>query len=445
MEEIDALRISLGRKGTGGNGSKGIKKLIIDFPEKVSINFVEKFQTLLIKNASDNWFEMYGLLLEYVKENGHSRVPTSNIKRSRHNGLGIWVSNQRVEFKKGTLKQERIELLEKIDDWVWKPKDNLWEKNYKNLRNFIEKNGHARVNVGTSLYNFCSGQRTFYNKGTLEEEYINALNKLDGWEWDVREADWMFNFQELKKFFKKNGHINPKKGTTLHYWIRTQKTQYKKKSYSEKRISLLNGIEGWEFDSKLEIKRKEMFEKLKDFLIKNGHARVSYENDMELAKWINYVRNRFIENKLSNTFVDLMNDLKIHGWTWEIINPWDESFLEVELFIKTNGHCEIPFNYPKLGKWTSYQRSAYRKGDLSKERIQKLNTLSGWVWDLSDKEWQKRFSELNEFKNKNGHISPNTKNTALGRWCSAQRKNQKKGKLSLERFELLNGIGFTWN
>ena len=46
--------------------------------------------------------------LEYVKENGHSRVPTSNIKRSRHNGLGIWVSNQRAFdlMKEGILPPE---------------------------------------------------------------------------------------------------------------------------------------------------------------------------------------------------------------------------------------------------------------------------------------------------------------------------------------------------
>ena len=69
----------------------------------------------------------------------------------------------------------------------------------------------------------------------------------------------------------------------------------------------------------------------------------------------------------------------------------------------------------------------------------------GFNWDPVETEWQNKFSELKEFTNKNKNISFNTKNDALERWCLTQRMKQKKGKLSLERFELLNSIRFKWN
>ena len=57
----------------GGNGT-GLVKVIFDLPTKISSNFVTKFKTLLIQNASDDWLENFGKLKEFKLKNGHTNV-----------------------------------------------------------------------------------------------------------------------------------------------------------------------------------------------------------------------------------------------------------------------------------------------------------------------------------------------------------------------------------
>lgn len=66
--------------------------------------------------------------------------------------------------------------------------------------------------------------------------------------------------------------------------------------------------------------------------------------------------------------------------------------------------------------------------------------------------WQRKFSELVEFKRKHGHFSVSKKsNKALHCWVSKQRSNYKLREnnhytaLSLERVQALDSIGFVWS
>jgi len=62
--------------------------------------------------------------------------------------------------------------------------------------------------------------------------------------------------------------------------------------------------------------------------------------------------------------------------------------------------------------------------------------------------WDNWFGKLKAFKELSGHCNVDTgweKDPGLGSWVSAQRTRQNKGLLSLERIQLLDGIGFVWN
>jgi hypothetical protein len=58
--------------------------------------------------------------------------------------------------------------------------------------------------------------------------------------------------------------------------------------------------------------------------------------------------------------------------------------------------------------------------------------------------WNKRFMELVEYKEKNGHCNLSTKNGSLGQWISTQRTFFRSKKLKEDRYEKLVGIGFTF-
>ena len=87
------------------------------------------------------------------------------------------------------------------------------------------------------------------------------------------------------------------------------------------------------------------------------------------------------------------------------------------------------------------QRDKYRKGQLSQERIELLESQN-FVWDKYEAEWQDNFAALKEYVRKHEHARvPNghkiSGGTALGNWVGFQRRTYNKGQLSPERIALL--------
>lgn len=56
----------------------------------------------------------------------------------------------------------------------------------------------------------------------------------------------------------------------------------------------------------------------------------------------------------------------------------------------------------------------------------------------------RRLEELQNFKDKFGHVNPD-KYSSLGVWCSSQRVKHNKGRLTRQEIEALDDIGFDWN
>ena len=55
-----------------------------------------------------------------------------------------------------------------------------------------------------------------------------------------------------------------------------------------------------------------------------------------------------------------------------------------------------------LGTWISAQRSRHRKGTLEPDRIQRLQELPGWTWDVRADKWDEGFSRLQEYVKQHG-------------------------------------------
>ena len=114
-----------------------------------------------------------------------------------------------------------------------------------------------------------------------------------------------------------------------------------------------------------------------------------------------------------------------------------------------NGDCNVPRSEKKLSQWVVAQRQAYkaRKRNLSKERIDALNEI-GFEWDPYEAAWRLRFEELKAYKKENGHCNMPRSEGKLGLWMWVKnqraRKLSKKRKLSKERIDALNEIGFEW-
>ena len=77
------------------------------------------------------------------------------------------------------------------------------------------------------------------------------------------------------------------------------------------------------------------------------------------------------------------------GMIWDVGEyRWQQSYKAAKLFYQEHGHLVPSKRYMtpdgiKLGNWLAYQRKKYTEGDLSEERIHKLNAI-GMQWDLSE-------------------------------------------------------------
>ena len=100
-----------------------------------------------------------------------------------------------------------------------------------------------------------------------------------------------------------------------------------------------------------------------------------------VGPWLSTQRVQYREGILSDGRQLLLEEL---GVSW---NPselrkdrWEENFELLLEFKREFGHCDVPRrSYPIPGVWVSAQRTAFRKGRLSKERIAKLEE-HGFNW-----------------------------------------------------------------
>jgi len=106
----------------------------------------------------------------------------------------------------------------------------------------------------------------------------------------------------------------------------------------------------------------------------------------------------------------------------------------------------------KLGLWVYTQRQAYSKGKLSKERRNRLKEL-GFVLDPLGASWEENFGLLCQYRDEKGGdcLVPQGYKTdegvKLGLWVYTQRQAymHSKGKLSEERRNRLEELGFVWD
>ena len=139
---------------------------------------------------------------------------------------------------------------------------------------------------------------------------------------------------------------------------------------------------------------------------------------------------------------------------------WKLRFQELCSYKKKKGDCLVPtrsIEFFHLGPWVSTQRAEFKKltvgmsSSLTDERVKMLNSI-GFTWRV-DVPWKVRFNELIIFKRQCGHCDvPRSykDNPRLGRWVHAQRSayksflNGSKSKITQERVNLLQSIGFNW-
>jgi hypothetical protein len=155
-----------------------------------------------------------------------------------------------------------------------------------------------------------------------------------------------------------------------------------------------------------------------------------------------------IKNKLAEERVRALSEL---DFCWVSRDAdWDEMFNELVEYYKIHGSCNVPEQWPanpELGRWVQVQRRFRKQDRLPQARVQKLTEI-GFEWQILTATWEQRFEELVAFKAKYGHVDVRKKwkpNPRLAQWVRAQRGQRADSRLSQDRIDRLDAIGFVWH
>ncbi len=218
---------------------------------------------------------------------------------------------------------------------------------------------------------------------------------------------------------------------------------------------------------------EKMYELAKEYYSVNKDlnipTRYVTKDGERLGAWISNQRRRYKENKLSQTQINLLNEIEM---IWEKENhPWNEMYwlaknyyrhhqtLKIKRTFKTKNGYEYDENGINLGLWISNQRNENRKNKLSKERKEKLEKI-GMMWNAQQDNWYKMYDlaknyynyyknlRINSFfKTKDG-INYDEKGESLGNWIRYQRQLYNSAKieeLTPYKIKLLNEIEMIWS
>mmetsp|Transcript_27927 Transcript_27927/g.42558 ORF Transcript_27927/g.42558 Transcript_27927/m.42558 type:complete len:522 (-) Transcript_27927:893-2458(-) len=358
--------------------------------------------SLLFSSSSsknDDWDYSFQLYLNHTRDTGDRNIPLA------HPELGNWVRMQRTHHKQlyqqadasesssCSLTNERLQKL-KNAGFVFDVQFYSWKKSYDELAQYYKDHGHnASVVSNSPLGRWAGKQRSLYRDGLLSEERQKLLEELEFWVWDLREQSYrekirqLKNMDKLTKWSKTSNlpwDIKPQDGP-LGLFMCNQRTRYRK--YCEGKI---------------------------------GHGLQDYQIDL-------------LENELGMD----CDTCRKKTWRNESREPvdvdWENRMNQLQLFRKQHGHANVPRTYSggeNLGQWVAKVRERYVHYDEDspeylQKRVAALEAM-GFVWDLCEYRWQRKFEELIDYYEQYGDVNVPDSLGSLGPWIREQRQEYHK-------------------
>ena len=405
----------------------------------------------------DNWDANFSELKKYFKIHGHS-----DVESTEDQDLYYWCWRQKKRAKR--LTEEQKQKFATVNfSYTIRPKtpntglprqpklnshNKNWDEMLERLKTFKEQYQTFQIpkktNEEKQLASWIFTQRISNNNGKLSQDRIDKLNAIQ-FPWVIgrgrrkiganatlkkekinnlsveklrkhkHDDRWMEMFDKIKKYTDqyKDFYIprSPDEYNQLRIWAITQRIAYKSNKLSQERIATLNSIQ---FPWTIGRGRKKT-------------TRVAQAKKEKIKK--------FKAEKIKS------------------VDTWDKHYLKLIKYKLDNEDCNVPRNYPDktFSHWVSRQRNLYKKGQLTKEQIHKLNLLEFQFSNLkkkSEKElWMKTYKKLVIYFNKYGDSSPkiNYGDEQLISWVVQQRHRKRKGTLRQEFIDLLEKVKFDWN
>ena len=140
-------------------------------------------------------------------------------------------------------------------------------------------------------------------------------------------------------------------------------------------------------------------------------------------------------------------------WNHRLEAAWEKGFASAQKYRTEHGDLLVPVRYRDkndfaLGEWIVYNRQRYLGGNLTQNRIERLEAI-GMVWSTSNDLWEQNYAAATQYYLEHGDLEVPIKyetpsGFGLGVWLGAQRAAHKVGELPQEQVERLDALGMDW-
>ena len=140
-------------------------------------------------------------------------------------------------------------------------------------------------------------------------------------------------------------------------------------------------------------------------------------------------------------------------WNHRLEAAWEKGFASAQKYRTEHGDLLVPVRYRDkndfaLGEWIVYNRQRYLGGNLTQNRIERLEAI-GMVWSTSNDLWEQNYAAATQYYLEHGDLEVPIKfetpsGIGLGVGLGAQRAAHKAGELPQEQVERLDALGMDW-
>lgn len=174
---------------------------------------------------------------------------------------------------------------------------------------------------------------------------------------------------------------------------------------------------------------------------------------VDLGKWVARCRDAYWEGHLSSARIGALE--AVDGWTWGPNRPgtWRDAFDAMARYCQLHGTTIIYDKYVTDGvdlhAWASTQRKQHAEGELTNGRIEHLERLADWEWDLDRARWRQGLAAAKRYAHGDSlswarrdiHVG----DFPLGQWVHRCREDYRAGTMAPERVAELESIpGWSW-
>lgn len=320
----------------------------------------------MIWRANYSWFEMYNILVYYLKSHSIDDIKYNTIFEGVK--LGQWLTNQKSANARNTLKDTKVKLLENLNiKWnilkSWNDSYKLlcrYKAYYGNVKlpyMFKTKDGINRDPNGYGLYDWLRNQKSAYNRGDLSEDRIGKLLDL-GVTFEVKKVKKGLNSEQykivLKEYYDTYDSLNAKRG--------------------------------------------------------DEYYPTGFAVPVDISRMVDRVKKKYANKKLTDEDIKFYEKL---GITWDaaVYKTWDEAYICAMDYFLEHGHLSVLTTYRTadgfdLSNWLYLQRK--NKDDLDENQLKRLNAID-MIWDNTSE--RKKVIDIIEA---NGMDYKNNKNVLLG-------------------------------